>query len=90
MRKEFNDLTQITDKNTIIDKIFKIDDKNYQYVGKFLHNLLEKYKEEFTDKNTIIDKIFKIDDKNYQYVGKFLHNVLEKYKEEFDRIIVNS
>ena len=47
VRKEFNDLTQITDKRTIIDKIFKIDDKNYQYVGKFLHNLLEKYKEEF-------------------------------------------
>ena len=47
VRKEFNDLTQITDKNTIIDKIFKIDDKNYQYVGKFSHNLLEKYKEEF-------------------------------------------
>ena len=47
VRQEFNDLTQITDKNTIIDKIVKIDDKNYQYVGKFLHNLLEKYKEEF-------------------------------------------
>ena len=47
MGKDFNDLTQITDKNTIIDKIFKIDDKIYQYVGKFLHNLLEKYKEEF-------------------------------------------
>ena len=48
-RKEFIDLTQITDKNTIIDKIFKIEDKNYQHVGKFLHNLLdhEKYKEEF-------------------------------------------
>ena len=38
-RKEFDGFTQITDKNTIIDKIFKIDDKNYQYVGKFLHNL---------------------------------------------------
>ena len=37
VRKEFNDLTQITDKNTITDKIFKIDDKNSQYVGKFLH-----------------------------------------------------
>ena len=47
VRKQFNDFTQITDKNTIIDKIFKIDDKNYQYVGKFLHNLLEKYEEEF-------------------------------------------
>ena len=47
VRKEFNDPTQITDKHTITDKIFKIDDKNYQYVGKFLHNLLEKYKEEF-------------------------------------------
>ena len=47
VRKEFNDLSQITDKNTIIDKIFEIDDKNYQHVGKVLHNLLEKYKEEF-------------------------------------------
>ena len=47
VRKEFIDLTEITDKNTIIDKLFKIEDKNYQYVGKFLHNLLEKYKEEF-------------------------------------------
>ena len=47
VRKEFIDLAQITDKNIIIDKFFKIDDKNYQYVGKFLHNLLEKYKEEF-------------------------------------------
>ena len=47
VRKEFIDLTQITDKNTIIDKLFKIDDKNYQYVGKYLRNLLEKYKEEF-------------------------------------------
>ena len=27
VRKEFNDLTQITDKNTIIDKIFKNDYK---------------------------------------------------------------
>ena len=47
VRKEFIDLTQIISKNAIIDKIFKIDDKSYQYVGKFLHNLLEKYKEEF-------------------------------------------
>ena len=47
VRKEFIVLTQITDKNTVIDKLFKIDDKNYQYDGKFLHNLLEKYKEEF-------------------------------------------
>ena len=47
VRKEFIVLTQITDKNTIIDKLFKIDDKNYQFAGKFLHNLLEKYKEEF-------------------------------------------
>ena len=44
VKKEFIDLTQITDKNTIIYKSFKFDDKN---VGKFLHNLLEKYKEEF-------------------------------------------
>ena len=29
VRKEFHDLTQITD----IDKIFKIDDKNYQYIA---------------------------------------------------------
>ena len=32
VRKEFIDLTQITDKNTIIDRVIKIDDKNYQYV----------------------------------------------------------
>ena len=44
VRKELIDLTQIADKNTIIDKIFKIDDESYQYVGKFLQNLLEKYK----------------------------------------------
>ena len=56
VRKEFSDLTQITDKNTIIDKIFKIDDKSYQYVGNFLHNLLEKYKEEF-DRITIVNRI---------------------------------
>ena len=54
VRKEFIDLTQITDKNTIVDKLFKIDDKNYQYVGKFLHKLLEKYKEEF-DRIIIVD-----------------------------------
>ena len=53
VRKEFIDHTEITDKNTIIDKLFKIDDKNYQNVGKFLHNLLEKYKEEF-------DRIIKV------------------------------
>ena len=47
VRKESIDLTQITEKNTIIDKIFKIYDKNYQYAGKFLHNLLGKSKEEF-------------------------------------------
>ena len=40
-------LAKITDKNTIIDKIFKIDDKNYQNVGQFLHSFLEKYKKEF-------------------------------------------
>ena len=47
VRKEFTDLTQITDKNTIIDKIFKTEDKNFKHVGKILHNLLEKYKKEF-------------------------------------------
>ena len=54
VRKEFIYLTQITDRNTITDKLFKIDDKNYQYVGKFVHNLLEKYKEEF-DRITIVN-----------------------------------
>ena len=40
-------LPKLQTKIQIIDKILKIDDKDYQYVGKFLHSLLEKFKEEF-------------------------------------------
>ena len=44
VRKESIDLTQITDKNIIIDKIFKIDDKNYQHVGNFYTTYLRNIK----------------------------------------------
>ena len=40
-------LPKLQTKIQSLTKYLKIDDKNYQYVGKFLHNLLEKYKEEF-------------------------------------------
>ena len=39
VRKEFIDLTQITDKNKIIDKIFKIEDKNYHFYITYLRNI---------------------------------------------------
>ena len=45
--KDEINLVNILDNEILIDKIFRIEGKDYQLIGKFIHNLLETYKKEF-------------------------------------------